>query len=144
MATTISASAGFTYTVSGELSVHECPTCGVLHGVPVELVSYADRHRPCFPIHCPNGHTWGYGGRSKDEQLEAARNGAARARAERDQEAASAKAYRGAATRARSERDKAKARIAKGVCPCCNRHFKNVERHMAEQHPDYHLPGENK
>lgn len=29
------------------------------------------------------------------------------------------------------------ARIRNGVCPCCNRHFKNVKRHMDSQHPHY-------
>lgn len=29
------------------------------------------------------------------------------------------------------------ARVRKGVCPCCNRHFKNVQRHMDSQHPHY-------
>lgn len=30
-----------------------------------------------------------------------------------------------------------KNRISKGVCPCCNRHFANLHRHMSNQHPDY-------
>ncbi len=30
-----------------------------------------------------------------------------------------------------------KKRIGKGVCPCCNRHFADVERHMQNKHPDY-------
>lgn len=30
-----------------------------------------------------------------------------------------------------------KNRIAKGVCPCCTRHFTNLERHMETKHPDY-------
>lgn len=32
---------------------------------------------------------------------------------------------------------KTKKRIGKGTCPCCKRHFSNVERHMATQHPEY-------
>lgn len=28
-------------------------------------------------------------------------------------------------------------RIAAGVCPCCNRSFANVNRHMAGQHPEF-------
>lgn len=27
-----------------------------------------------------------------------------------------------------------------GVCPCCNRSFTNVRRHMTSQHPDYTIP----
>ncbi len=29
------------------------------------------------------------------------------------------------------------ARVRRGVCPCCNRHFRNVQRHMDSQHPNY-------
>lgn len=28
-------------------------------------------------------------------------------------------------------------RIANGVCPCCNRTFVNVQRHMDSKHPDF-------
>jgi hypothetical protein len=27
--------------------------------------------------------------------------------------------------------------VANGVCPCCNRTFQNLARHMAGKHPDY-------
>lgn len=30
-----------------------------------------------------------------------------------------------------------KNRVAKGVCPCCNRTFENLQRHMTTKHPDY-------
>lgn len=30
-----------------------------------------------------------------------------------------------------------KNRIAGGVCPCCNRNFQNLARHMATKHKDY-------
>lgn len=36
-----------------------------------------------------------------------------------------------------------KNRIAAGVCPCCNRSFQNVARHMAGQHPDFQKHEEN-
>lgn len=32
---------------------------------------------------------------------------------------------------------KTKKRIGKGTCPCCKRHFSNVEKHMATKHPEY-------
>ena len=35
------------------------------------------------------------------------------------------------------------ARIRKGVCPCCNRHFKNVQRHMDSQPPYYKMCAES-
>lgn len=42
----------------------------------------------------------------------------------------SAAAYKGAATRLKN-------RAKAGVCPCCNRTFQNLARHMASQHPDH-------
>ena len=30
-----------------------------------------------------------------------------------------------------------KKRVANGVCPCCNRTFVNLQRHMHTKHPDY-------
>ncbi len=44
------------------------------------------------------------------------------------------------AAAARGQLTKTKKRIAKGICPCCNRSFVNLERHMTGQHPDY-APG---
>lgn len=30
-----------------------------------------------------------------------------------------------------------KNRVGHGICPCCNRTFENLGRHMASQHPTY-------
>ena len=31
---------------------------------------------------------------------------------------------------------KIKKRVGRGICPCCNRHFANLQRHMETKHPD--------
>lgn len=41
-----------------------------------------------------------------------------------------ARAYKGVATRVKN-------RVGKGVCPCCNRTFANLQRHMAGKHPTF-------
>jgi hypothetical protein len=153
MARTITAAgAGWTYDGTAALSVKSCPVCGITYGIPSALDDAArEYNRSDWPNntlswHCPNGHSLSYPGESEEtklkRRLKQAQDRAGWNAARADQAEASAKAHRGAATRARNERDKAKARIAKGVCPCCNRNFKNVQRHMATQHPDYHLPGD--
>ncbi len=90
------------------------------------------------------GHSWHYSGLKEEQrlrlQLERSRNRAARLTAQLDQSEASRRAHKAAATRARNERDRVLARIKAGVCPCCNRSFKNVRRHMASQHPDFEIP----
>lgn len=32
---------------------------------------------------------------------------------------------------------KTRKRVGHGVCPCCNRSFANLRRHMANKHPEY-------
>lgn len=142
---------GYTYKTPCSLDVITCGVCGIPFALPTALNERGHKHPADDPntvyFWCPAGHQLRYDGRSEtvvlEERLEHSRDRAGRLAHRAEQAEASAKAHRGAATRARNERDKAKARIAKGVCPCCNRHFKDVERHMATRHPDYHLPGES-
>ena len=42
----------------------------------------------------------------------------------------SASTYKGHVTRLKN-------RAKNGVCPCCSRHFENLERHMKTKHPDF-------
>jgi hypothetical protein len=37
---------------------------------------------------------------------------------------------------ARGQLTKFKKRVGRGVCPCCNRHFKDLARHMESKHPE--------
>src|SRR5215510_9830604 len=37
----------------------------------------------------------------------------------------------------RRETRKVRARISHGVCPCCNRQFVNMAKHMKSKHPNY-------
>jgi rubrerythrin len=91
---------------------------------------------------CPYCATsWGYSHNNENarlrRQLDAARNNESwhRDRAERANERADQQARRAAA--ARGQVTKIKRRISKGVCPCCNRTFADVARHMASRHPEY-------
>lgn len=40
-------------------------------------------------------------------------------------------------TTTKGQLTKTKKRLAGGVCPCCNRSFVSLAKHMANQHPDY-------
>jgi regulator of protease activity HflC (stomatin/prohibitin superfamily) len=69
--------------------------------------------------------------RQRAEQRVAERDDAVnKAREEAQHERNRANGYKGHATRI-TKRAKA------GVCPCCNRHFTALERHMASKHPDF-------
>lgn len=69
---------------------------------------------------------------------------AERLRHERDAETARAefwakehKATKQELTTTKGQLTKTKKRLAGGVCPCCNRSFVSLAKHMASQHPDY-------
>jgi hypothetical protein len=124
-----------------ELMTKVCPVCGVLYAAPSRL--FVEHERNGGTWYCPNGHDLVFCEtvtqkleRERERREEAER----RARAERDLRADTERrltAQRGATTRARNQRDKDRTRVAAGVCPCCNRTFKNLAAHMAGQHPDF-------
>lgn len=94
------------------------------------------------PLHCPFGHAnyWNLGKSEKEklqEQLDDERRRRQRLEqrvAEKDDairhERNRANGYKGHATRI-TKRAKA------GVCPCCNRTFKQLAAHMANKHPEF-------
>ncbi len=113
--------------------------CGIHYAIPESLNEWANK-APSNAVYCPLGHEWV---RRETEaaklrkQLERERSHAAslsaivdQETARADHEAARARGYKGALT-------KTKKRIGRGVCPACNRHFANVERHMSTRHPDF-------
>jgi len=132
-----------TLTYIGELTVLTC-WCGVRHAVPAELRDHqlrAHHNGEKVPgIYCPLGHSHVPSGEGKAERtkryLKEERERAARLDAEREQAAASARAYKGQATRLRK-------RAKAGTCPCCKHTFKQLSRHMAIKHPDFDPGGTN-
>lgn len=142
--TTNLANRGVAITPTVTLVTEECCSCGIVFAMPKDFKQTCLEYREKKPFYCPNGHQQWYTGESDAELLRRekerattleARLRAAQARAthEADQRLAaerSARAHRAAHTRT-------KKRVAAGVCPCCKRHFADLGRHMAGQHPDY-------
>jgi len=121
----------------GELVVVRC-WCGIQHAVPKSLRDLQDRQfndgKDPRSIYCPLGHQHVPGGETESERL---RRTLVQERARHDQTRAELRetelqrrAEKGAKTRLAK-------RIAAGVCPCCKRHFANVQRHMATKHPSF-------
>jgi len=130
-----------TYTVAnlGAIDFFCCGHCGVVWGVPASLI--AVRQKDHLGWRCPNGHSWVFLGENEEEklrrQLKEERDRLSRersrhdqTRADRDHAKASLRSTKGVVTRI-------KRRVANGVCPCCNRSFKDLARHMQGQHPDW-------
>lgn len=115
-----------------EMRTTTCASCGVMFALTAELMTkLRNTHRD---FHCPNGHVLVFRGdseadrlkrelRRREEMLEAAN--ARASTAERDLRATT-KAHK-----------KMRARVMNGVCPCCDRTFQNLMRHMRTQHPEF-------
>jgi hypothetical protein len=142
MATTVYArSEGQKFAGDTSLTVVSCATCHMTYAIPTSLYKSAIKYPGSRPngwrLTCPLGHEWWYTGESIDQKLERERARAGRLAAERDQALARERGQRAAKTRAQNQLKRTKERVAAGVCPCCNRTFQNLARHMAGQHPDY-------
>lgn len=92
-------------------------------------------------FYCPAGHSQHYLGETEEQKLRRERDRlkqneawyeqrAAELREEAAHERHRANGYKGHANKLRR-------RAKAGVCPCCTRHFDQLERHMAGKHPDF-------
>lgn len=106
--------------------------CSIPFAIPQSLYNQAQGPNHTT-FYCPAGHSCSYGNNEFDRTKE---NLAWYEKAlTRSQESESATARQLAAQKGVTT--KLKKRIAAGVCPCCNRQFQNLHRHMAGQHPDF-------
>lgn len=123
-----------------KMEVHDCPSCGMPYAAPAYFFERVQNGEEKSQWYCPRGHSIVFRENKVDtlkKQLEAANRSTEferrlreRVQGERDHAKAQARGFKGALT-------KTKNRISKGVCPCCNRTFENLARHMHNQHPEY-------
>lgn len=91
-------------------------------------------------FYCPNGHSLTFGETGEDRlkkkvnQLENSLHCETRRRIEAD---AQLNFERKSKAAIKGVLKKTKTRISNGVCPCCNRTFQNLHRHMKSKHLDY-------
>ena len=116
-----------------------CCACGVVFGMERHLKKQRVEDHASF--YCPNGHSQHFTGETEADQLrkqlKQRENSLkwARERAAGEERRADHAERRLAATK--GVVTKMKKRVGAGVCPCCNRHFSALERHMASQHPEF-------
>jgi len=118
-----------------DLKIIQCGTCGVWHGIPQVMFDSCYQEGGFWT--CPNGHSRGYGEGSTAKQLEKeikrrkwAEENALSARKEAKKSELRRIAQKGVTTRLKN-------RAKAGVCPCCNRTFKQLAAHMKNKHPDF-------
>lgn len=120
-----------TYTETVTLQEIECCACGVTFAFPQRL------HKECMStgkaFYCPNGHSQVYREReevrlSKQLQIEQSRY------KQLEMQFTSVQDQLQATKRELQRHEK---RVANGVCPCCNRSFVQLQRHMKAKHPEH-------
>lgn len=113
-----------TYTETITMVTETCCNCGVAFGIPRDLQQQFKNDESKW-FYCPNGHKQHY------SESEATRLERLLEKERRDHE-----------TRLQREIDSRKViehqvkRMHKGVCPCCNRSFPNLARHLKTKHPE--------
>jgi len=123
---------GQRFSASVELVVEECCRCHMFFAMSVDHQRRRREDRKMF--YCPDGHELYYTGETEAQrlrrELETERRSAEWVRAERDRAVRQRNAARGQVTRIKN-------RVAAGTCPCCDRKFQDLTRHMALAHPDF-------
>lgn len=115
-----------------ETMVHQqCINCGVHWMMPQYINNQRLKDKGNF--YCPNGHSQAYI-ECEADKLRRERDRLAQRLAEKDDTIKDLENRRRAAV---GQVTKLRNRVSHGVCPCCNRTFENLQRHMASKHPTY-------
>lgn len=122
-----------------QFEVIACCSCAMRFAVPHKW--QAEREQDHVTFFCPNGHPQSYVGETDAEKFRRERDRLAQRIAQRDDEIAQWKATADEQARQRAEVEKRLKRVAKrtsaGTCPCCNRTFSALARHMQTKHPAF-------
>lgn len=126
-----------TVMLTTQLEEITCGTCGILHAVPMDWIY--ERRKMAGDIYCPNGckRTW-----SESEAQRLQKQLTVKEMELRAEKCKALNALRELGSE-RLEKEKAERklkRVSRGVCPCCNRTFQNLARHMATKHSEKPQP----
>lgn len=126
--------------VEVDLASVSCGECGGTYAIAERYRRKAEEEGTSWTCpYCKVG--WGYRNAGTNEKLkkqlvasQAAHDQTAarlkNSRKETEHEAARARGFKGAHA-------KLKKRVGSGVCPCCKRTFKQLARHMEDNHPEW-------
>lgn len=121
-----------------ELTTKNCPVCFIDYAIPKAMADSCREKGGSW--HCPNGHSLHHA-KSENDTLRLERDRLKQNAAYMESEAQRLRDARDAAERrasaARGQVTKLKKRASAGVCPCCNRQFVDLHRHMAGKHPGF-------
>lgn len=105
--------------------------CGTPFALPAEMLNAA--RKSGHTIYCPHGHSvvWK---ETEADRLRRERDRLKQDTARLDDEI---RAQRERADKAEAANKRLKKRAAAGTCPCCQRTFSNMTRHIQAKHPEF-------
>ena len=101
-----------------------CCNCSVVFAMPDYMIKRLQERGGSF--YCPNGHSQYY---TKSEVQ--------RLREKLDEQTRAATQMAERAKAAEQKMKRMGKRVSVGVCPCCNRTFQQLARHMKAKHPKF-------
>lgn len=114
-----------------DMVLEECCACGTAFMIPKRMKTALLNSKNTF--YCPNGHGQSYVGKTEAEKLKEKLDALQK---EKEQEHETLQNRWLDALNEKNKLEKKINRIHKGVCPCCNRSFQNLKRHMGTKHPE--------
>ncbi len=120
-----------------------CPECGVEFALRTAFEDMLRRSGKGF--YCPNGHSLKFGASEADRlrrERDLLKQQMARLEEEKQIAWNTANAQVARAKAAEQEAKRLRARVGHGVCPCCNRTFRDLADHMKTKHPDMTVESE--
>ena len=120
-----------TYTETVVLQEVACCVCGVTFAFPQRLHKEFEYTGKSF--YCPSGHSQVYHESDESRLKKQLKDEQER----RQQVEAQLVSVRDQLQASERETKLQKKRAANGVCPCCNRSFTQLHRHMKTKHPEY-------
>lgn len=115
--------------------VVRCCKCSATFAVTDDFYRVAMERCEQFLFYCPNGHEQHYvRGQSEIDKVRQERDRLKQQIAAKNDEIAH---ERRRVAAARGQVSRLTRRLKAGLCPCCNRSFQNLARHMSTKHPDF-------
>lgn len=108
-----------------QMVLMHCGKCGIEFSMPEHFYNECVKEGPRQTFFCPNGHPRIFS--SKFDEVCRERDRLKQQLAQRDDEI----------RKTERELTRHKKRAKAGVCPCCNRQFANMMRHMKTKHPEF-------
>ncbi len=127
-----------TIVVEQILAKRECCVCGITFAIPQQLLETLRSDGGSF--YCPHGHCLTFGDSEKKRmarELAQALHGREQAQAAARDAETKARIAEAETAAVRKQQIQLQKRVKNGCCPCCNRNFQNLQRHIATKHPEF-------